>query len=235
MLRETGRALEVAKTADRSGRLSKFRGRRLPGGGGRRQVRPRTGNPAEEARPELSKCRLRFRLCSAGETDADFLLSFRLTELNSLGAEWETFASVGDLTRVFSEWYQPVDALRRFFFAVDGFYSNAFFNSLDARTSVSFSVANWRRRSGRRSAPLGVWPTAGGIRPGCKPDRARPGVATERNWLVRSWRVARGCHGGYAGSGELSDHRIFGTLSAEIASDMTRSKRQLYPAGRRAL
>ncbi len=74
-----------------------------------------------------------FDYSSAGETYADVLLSFRMTELNSLGAEWETFLSIGDLTRVFSEWYQPVDPARRFFLAASVLYSNEFINALDGR------------------------------------------------------------------------------------------------------
>ncbi len=73
-----------------------------------------------------------FNYTSAGETAADVLLSFRLTDLNSLGAEWETFLSIGDLTRVYSEWYQPVEPSRRFFLAANVLYANEFLNALDA-------------------------------------------------------------------------------------------------------
>lgn len=72
-----------------------------------------------------------FDYSSAGETNADILLSLRLTELNRLGAEWETFLSIGDFTRVFSEWYQPVDPARHFFLAANALYSNDFINALD--------------------------------------------------------------------------------------------------------
>ncbi|MEO5721570.1 MAG: patatin-like phospholipase family protein [Chthoniobacterales bacterium] len=74
-----------------------------------------------------------FNYTSAGETDANFLLALRLTELNRLGAEWETFLSIGDLTRVFSEWYQPVETARRVFLAANALYANEFINALDGR------------------------------------------------------------------------------------------------------
>ncbi len=47
----------------------------------------------------------------------NLLFSWRMTELNRLGAEWETFVSLGDFTRVLSEWYQPVTPGRHFFLA----------------------------------------------------------------------------------------------------------------------
>jgi NTE family protein len=73
-----------------------------------------------------------FDYSSSGETDANLLLSFRMTELNRRGAEWETFLSVGDLTRVFSELYQPIEPSRRLFIAGSVLYSNEFINALDA-------------------------------------------------------------------------------------------------------
>lgn len=73
-----------------------------------------------------------FDYSSSGQTDANLLLSFRMTELNRLGAEWETFLSVGDLTRVYSEVYQPLEASRRFFVAGSALYANEFINAIDA-------------------------------------------------------------------------------------------------------
>ncbi len=73
-----------------------------------------------------------FAYSSSGQTDADLLLAFRMTELNSLGAEWETFLSLGDFTRVFSEFYQPIEPSRRLFLAVDLLYANQFVYALDA-------------------------------------------------------------------------------------------------------
>ncbi len=87
-----------------------------------------------------------FNYTTAGETDANLLLSFRMTELNRLGAEWETFLSVGDLTRVFSEWYQPIDRARRLFLAADFLYANEFINALDGTET---------RRAFRRQELLG--------------------------------------------------------------------------------
>ena len=73
-----------------------------------------------------------FDYSSSGETNANLLLSFRMTELNRLGAEWSTFISIGDLTRVFSELYQPIEPARRFFIAATVLYANEFINALDA-------------------------------------------------------------------------------------------------------
>ncbi|MDB6154289.1 MAG: hypothetical protein JWL90_2742 [Chthoniobacteraceae bacterium] len=73
-----------------------------------------------------------FSFGSSGETDADLLLGYRLTELNSLDAEWETFVSIGDRTRIFSEWYQPLDLEQRFFLAANLLYGNEFLGGLNA-------------------------------------------------------------------------------------------------------
>lgn len=58
-----------------------------------------------------------FAYSSNDDTDFALLLSYRMTELNSLGGEWSSYLSIGDTTRVETEWYQPVDWQRRFFFA----------------------------------------------------------------------------------------------------------------------
>ena len=73
-----------------------------------------------------------FAYSSSGQTDGDLLLDFRMTELNSLGAEWETLLSLGDFTRAFSEWYQPIEPSRYLFLAVDLLYANEFIYALDA-------------------------------------------------------------------------------------------------------
>ena len=69
---------------------------------------------------------------SADESGFDLLLSYRMTELNSIGAEWSTFLSIGDSTRVVSEWYQPVDRNRRFFFAPQVLFGSDYINGRDA-------------------------------------------------------------------------------------------------------
>ncbi|MES2569071.1 MAG: hypothetical protein V4710_03335 [Verrucomicrobiota bacterium] len=73
-----------------------------------------------------------FAYDSSGETDSNLLLGYRMTGLNALGAEWETFLSVGDRTRIFSEWYQPLDPAQRFFLAANLLYANEFLGGLDA-------------------------------------------------------------------------------------------------------
>jgi len=55
-----------------------------------------------------------------------------MTELNRLGAEWGTFLDVGNSTRVATEWYQPVDWERRFFFAAQGLFTSDFIDGRDA-------------------------------------------------------------------------------------------------------
>lgn len=73
-----------------------------------------------------------FAYGSDGEADANMLFSYRMTELNALGAEWETFLSIGDLTRIFSEWNQPFESSRRFFFAPHVLYASEFIEGLNA-------------------------------------------------------------------------------------------------------
>ena len=70
---------------------------------------------------------------SADETGFNLLLNLRMTELNSFGGVWDTFLSLGDSTRVVSEWYQPVDSQRRFFVAPLMLWGNDFINGRDAR------------------------------------------------------------------------------------------------------
>jgi NTE family protein len=50
-------------------------------------------------------------------SDFNFLTGITATELNRLGAEWKNQVQFGRTTRVFSEWYQPLDYGRRFFAA----------------------------------------------------------------------------------------------------------------------
>jgi NTE family protein len=73
-----------------------------------------------------------FGYSSADETDFNLLLSYRMTELNSLGAEWGTHLSLGNTTRFVTEWYQPVDWQRRFFFAAQGLFASDYINGRDA-------------------------------------------------------------------------------------------------------
>jgi NTE family protein len=72
-----------------------------------------------------------FAYSSADGADFTLLLSYRMTELNSLGAEWSTYLGIGDTTRVITEWYQPVDGERRFFFAAQGLFGSDFIEGRD--------------------------------------------------------------------------------------------------------
>jgi NTE family protein len=75
---------------------------------------------------------LRFGYSSADQTDFGLLFSYRRAEMNRLGGEWEAFVSLGDSTRVASEWYQPVEPDRRIFVAVNGAYASDFIEGRDA-------------------------------------------------------------------------------------------------------
>jgi NTE family protein len=75
---------------------------------------------------------LRFSYSSGDETDFGLLISYRRAELNRLGGQWETFLSLGDSTRIATEWYQPVDSQRRFFFATNALFGSDFINGRDA-------------------------------------------------------------------------------------------------------
>jgi NTE family protein len=72
-----------------------------------------------------------FAYSSADDADFTLLLSYRMTELNSLGAEWSTYLGIGDTTRIITEWYQPVDRERRFFFAAQGLFGSDFIEGRD--------------------------------------------------------------------------------------------------------
>ena len=90
------------------------------------KARERKGGPAQ-----LS-AGFNYSYTSTDESDFDLLLSLRMAELNSLGGEWNTFMSLGDSTRVTSEWYQPVDWDRRFFLAAQLLFGSDFINGRDA-------------------------------------------------------------------------------------------------------
>lgn len=73
-----------------------------------------------------------FAYGSPGPADANLLVDWRMTELNRLGGEWETLLSVGDLTRVRSEFYQPLEPGRRLFVAPSLLYSSDLVDARDA-------------------------------------------------------------------------------------------------------
>ena len=73
-----------------------------------------------------------FGYSSADEADFNLLLSYRVTELNSLGGAWGTYLNIGSTTRLVTEWYQPVDWQRRFFFAAQGLFGSDFVKGRDA-------------------------------------------------------------------------------------------------------
>ncbi len=72
-----------------------------------------------------------FAYSTPGTADANVLLDWRMTQLNSLGAEWESLLRIGDLTNVFSEWYQPVEPTRSVFLAPSVRYASDLVDALD--------------------------------------------------------------------------------------------------------
>lgn len=55
-----------------------------------------------------------------GDSDFNFLTSVTATEMNQPGAEWKSQLQFGRTTRAFTEWYQPIDSSRAFFWAARG-------------------------------------------------------------------------------------------------------------------
>lgn len=72
-----------------------------------------------------------FGYSSADETDLGLMVAFRMTELNALGAAWETYLNIGNTTRVTTEWYQPLDWDRRFFVAAHGLFGIDYIDGRD--------------------------------------------------------------------------------------------------------
>lgn len=73
-----------------------------------------------------------FSYGSPGPADANLIVDWRMTELNRLGGEWESLLSIGDLTRVRSEFYQPLEPSRRLFVAPAVLYSSDLIDARDA-------------------------------------------------------------------------------------------------------
>ncbi|MEO8043292.1 MAG: patatin-like phospholipase family protein [Spartobacteria bacterium] len=73
-----------------------------------------------------------FAYGTPGTADANVLLDWRMTQLNSLGAEWESILRLGDLTTVFSEWYQPLESSRTLFLTPSIRYASELIDALDA-------------------------------------------------------------------------------------------------------
>ena len=75
---------------------------------------------------------LEFGSSSTDEGDYNLLLAHRLLELNERGAEWRTYLSLGSLSQVDSEWYQPLDSDRRYSLAIHGLARSDFIDGRDA-------------------------------------------------------------------------------------------------------
>lgn len=93
-----------------------------------------------------------FSYGSPGPADANLLVDWRMTELNRLGAEWESLLSIGDSTRVRSEFYQPVEPSRRLFLAPAVLYSSDLIDARDAGDDRR----RFRLQSALASVDLGI-------------------------------------------------------------------------------
>ncbi|WP_162145267.1 patatin-like phospholipase family protein [Chthoniobacter flavus] len=81
---------------------------------------------AQQKKTGTSYLNFGFDLAYSSNDDTDFalLLAYRMTELNSLGGEWNSYLSIGETTRVQTEWYQPIDWQRRLFFAAHALFDS---------------------------------------------------------------------------------------------------------------
>ncbi len=73
-----------------------------------------------------------FAYSTPGQAEANILLDWRMTELNSLGAEWDTLLRIGDLSDLLTEWYQPLESGRRLFLAPSLRVGSELIDALDA-------------------------------------------------------------------------------------------------------
>jgi NTE family protein len=73
-----------------------------------------------------------FGYSSTDEADFNLLFFYRMTELNSLGGQWNTYLRLGTATRLNSEFLQPIEADRRFFLATHVRFDNDFINGVNA-------------------------------------------------------------------------------------------------------
>ncbi len=69
-----------------------------------------------------------FGYSTTQQTDANILMSYRITELNALGAEWGSLLSLGDSSRLISKFRQPLDYERLFFASPRGALAMDFVN-----------------------------------------------------------------------------------------------------------
>ncbi len=64
-----------------------------------------------------------------GNNDNNILINFTRMPVNALGGEWSNEVQLGDTTRLFSEFFQPLDYSFRYFVAPYGEYSNRYVNA----------------------------------------------------------------------------------------------------------
>lgn len=184
----------------------------------------RYGLAVEAAPPPGGPNYLNFGFEAAGstsdETDANLLLSYRMTELNTLGAEWQTVLSLGDTTRILSEWYQPVESSRTFFVAPHALYLGEF---VDGRDGAGDRIRFQQRRGelgldvGMRVGIAGEW-------------RVGYAVGIGRVGQTVGFSEARGFDIGYAHTGftwDSLDDPAFPAKGLFVSSDIALSREEL--------
>jgi NTE family protein len=87
----------------------------------------------------------------AGNSNFNVLADHRMTWLDSFGLEWRNQVSIGQLTRVATEFYQPLDTRRRFFIAPRAEWSQ----QIDDVFNGDDSIARYRNRRGGGGLDLG--------------------------------------------------------------------------------
>lgn len=77
-----------------------------------------------------------------GENSYDVGISYTMTDLNSLNAEWRTEVNFGETPRFFTEFYQPLDNNLRYFIASSLLYENRNINLFyDGNLLAKYQVA----------------------------------------------------------------------------------------------
>jgi NTE family protein len=83
------------------------------------------------ARTTFISAGFNFGYSTMQQTDANLLLSYRMTELNRLGGEWDSLLSLGDSSRFITAFRQPIDHNRVFFVSPRGALALDFVNGRD--------------------------------------------------------------------------------------------------------
>jgi NTE family protein len=120
-----------------------------------------TGLRVESARKSWGPNYLQFGIKLAdnfaGENSYNIGVSYTMTDLNALNAEWRTEINFGETSRFFTEFYQPLDKSLRYFIAPSFKYENRninFFNDGDLLAKYQVARTILGLEAGRE---LGLW------------------------------------------------------------------------------